>query len=149
MVDHNAQMVASHIRDFEELKKVAENFKVWKAEIMVEHLMLKEGVANFKVFKERGTKFFDRAETLWADQERRRKRTQFILSIAALFLVPLSVWGCAELVRAGITMYQIEIQWQQAHPSEFKQQKSVYDSPDGVYAVDRAPQDAHVPPMRR
>ena len=48
---------------------------------MVEHNMLKDGVANFKAFKERGTQafdradfFFDRFEPFLIDQEAQAKK---------------------------------------------------------------------------
>ena len=101
---------------------------------MIEHAMLKEGVANFKVFKERGTKFFDRAEILLEESEKRRKRNATLAIIIAPFILGISSWGCAKFVHVAVDIYQIEQQWKDAHPSEFKQQKSLYDGPEGVYA---------------
>src|SRR5208283_4626908 len=126
----------------EALERVASDFREWRSGFMVDHEMLKDGVANFKLFKERGNKFFDSAEAVWEADEKRRTRHLTIAGIAALFVVPLAIWGGAKIVKAGVTIYKIEEQWQLAHPSEFKQQKSLYDAPAQVYAVDKAPQDA-------
>ena len=100
---------------------------------------VEEGVSNFRKHSERAVKFFDTAEALWADQERRRKRNWQIVGLLALFLVPLSGWGCAKIVQAGVTIFQIEQEWKAAHPSEFKQ-KSLFVVPDGVYAKNQQPQ---------
>ena len=134
---------------FERLCKVeaiASDFREWRAGVMVEHVMLKEGVANFKVFKERGTKFFDYFEAKAEADEKRRSRNLSIAGIAALILVPLFAWGGATLIHAGITIYRIEQDWQRAHPSEF-QQKSLYDSQPQVYAVDKQQDAGGLPPV--
>ena len=133
----------------ERVEAIASDFREWRSGIMVEHGMLKDGVANFRTFQTRGTKFFDRFEAIADSDERRKKRNATIAIVIGPFILAVAGWGCAKVVQAGITIYQIEEQWKEAHPSEFKQQKSLYDSPERVYATDRAPQDAQLPPMRR
>ena len=132
----------------ERLEGVASDFREWRSGIMVEHSMLKDGVANFKEFKARGNTFFDRAEARWEADEKRRKNWLAFWGILAIFLVPLTTWGGAQIIRAGITIYQIEQDWQRAHPSEFKQNPSLYKPSEPIYARDKVPQDAQLPNLR-
>ena len=132
---------------FERLEKVegiASDFREWRSAIMVEHQMLKDGVANFRSFQARGTRFFDRFEAIADSDAKRRKRNWTIAVVIGPFILAAAGWGCNKIVQAGITVYQIEEQWKEAHPSEFKQQKSLYEPPEQVYARDKVPQDAQI-----
>ena len=99
-----------------------------------EHAVLKEGVANFRKFQERGGTFFDKAEAVWASDVRRRKRNLAVILVVIPCLLAALGWGLVEGGSLVIRILQIEQQWQQAHPSEFVKPQSMQPKPD--------PQDA-------
>jgi hypothetical protein len=101
-----------------------------------------EGVGNFRKHSERATKFFDRAEAMWEDDQRRRKRNLAVAIAAFTVLAPFLLIGCARAVSLGVEILQIEQQWKAVHPSEFQPQKSLFDQLLPEYAKDKIPQDA-------
>lgn len=109
---------------------------------MIEHETLKQGVANFRSFQTRGNKFFDRFEAIADNDDKRRTRNLTIAGIFALLIVPLLVWAGSVILHTGMDIYRIEQQWKEAHPSEFKENKSLYEPPNQDYASHKVPQSA-------
>ena len=134
MAIHDERMVKDHIDRLGALEREIQTFNVWRAALVIEHETLKAGVSNFRNFQARGNSFFDKFEAVMEADQARKKRNFAIVGILALFLVPFSAWGCTKIVDAVVNIYQIEEQWKLAHPSEFKQKQSMFDSAAPVVA---------------
>ena len=122
---------------------------------MVDHVMLKEGVANFKLFKERGNKFFDRFEAKAdADEEsemraakkqwKRSDKIAVAAIVAVCLLAPMGYVADKTVVFFS-DLYQITQEWHAVHHGEIQQKKSFF-VPDPVITYMQKPsQDAQVP----
>ena len=76
---------------------------------------LEEGIANFRAFQLRGTKYFDRAEAVLDDNENRRRDRMAWIKIVAIFLVPLACFLCWHWYIFTEDMIQIDHEWHAAH----------------------------------
>ena len=144
----------------ERLEGVASDFREWRSGVMVEHNMLKDGVANFKAFKERGTQafdradfFFDRFEPFLIDQEAQAKKQWkrsdklAAMAILAVLILPPAGWVANRTVIFFSDLYQITQEWHTIHHSEIQEKKSDV-LPDPVLSYSQKSQDARLPNMR-
>ena len=147
MDDHNSRMVHDHIDRLTALEAVARDFEIWRAAIMVDHVMLKDGVANFRTFKDRGNRFFDMVEAKFADDEKRRKLNRWRLGIGAVILAAIIGVEGDRVTRAFTQIIEFQQEWKQTHPSEFKQQKSIVTPEPWVYAESNKQDAGGLPPV--
>ena len=128
MPNHDERQVNEHIDRLVALERVAKDFEVWRASIMVEHETLKAGVSNFRAFQTRGNQFFDRFEAIAEDSEKRRKRNWTVAVVVAPFILAALSYGCDRAIHVGLDFWEFTQEFKQAHPSEFKQ-KSLIEPP--------------------
>lgn len=72
---------------------------------------VEEGVANFRQFQVRGNRYFDRAEAVLDENERRRQDGRFWITVVALFLVPFFGWLAYQCYTFTEDVIQMDHQW--------------------------------------
>ena len=87
----------------------------WKAGLTVELEQLKEGVINFKLFKARGEKFFDRFEGIADADAKRVKRVMVRNSIIVAALAVLLAWPVTRAWQICSDVIEIVDEWHQDH----------------------------------
>ena len=107
--------------------------------------IVEAGVSNFRAHSTRANTFFDKAEERWTDDERRRKRNIAAVSVLAVIITPFLFAVASKTYSLIIEILQIEQEWRQAHPSEFKQQKSLFDPAAPVFAKQQMDAGSSIP----
>lgn len=107
-------------------------------------IVVEKGVSNFRDFQARGTRFFDRSETLFEAAERRRKRRLILAGILAPFA--LAIFGFFGVKAWDLTTDVVKIvdEWHQLHHAQFDK-KSLLDSGPQVYANSNKTQQSEIP----
>lgn len=146
----------------ERVQKLEEKLGTLHAEVSViqaELVPLKEGVRNFRSFQERGTRYFDTAEERMrqddirradkakaAELEARHKRDrikmwQWLASLLALFMVPLSAYLVYHWWIFTQDVIQMDEEWHHSHTLNKPHDNYFY----GPQSANHPPQDATIP----